>query len=347
MGETLLIGGIPLAPRRVRCRVHSASKHGRVADSFDTDPKPERKPVTRFISPRISLSRLLAIIVMFAIGATACASDDLPDGAVATAADTDESEAMEAMSSVLDSVQESGTVRIGVRNDNPPMSFINDSGDWIGFDLELAEALADELGLELELVPVDGTSRISFLQSGEVDASVASMNHTRSRDEAIDFSITYFWDNQSFLVRTGTYTSIDELFGQTVAANAGSSVIDSWNGYVADAGGEASEIVEFDDKLAAMQALRDGAVEGYSEDNITLLALADGDPELTLLPGGHNPVNFGVGVPENDSEWRDTVNLALQEIWKDGRYQEMYDRWFIGPDKIIDLPLGGEMEIWG
>jgi len=176
--------------------------------------------------------------------------------------------------------------------------------------------------------------------------SVASMNHTQSRDEAIDFSITYFWDNQSFLVRSGCYTSIDDLIGQTVAANAGSSVIDSWNAYVDEQGGPTPDIVEFDDKLAAMEALRSGAVEGYSEDNITLLSLAAGDPELELLPGGHNPVQFGIGVPEDDSAWRDEVNLALQELWKDGRFQEIYDRWFVGPDRIIDLPLGGEMEIW-
>ncbi len=251
-------------------------------------------------------------------------------------------------SSALDRVEEDGTVRIGVRNDNPPMSFIDDQGEWVGFDLELAQAVADELGADLELVAVDGTTRISFIESGQVDMSVASMNHTRSRDEAIDFSITYFWDNQSFLVRTGTYSSIDDLFGQKVGANAGSSVIDSWNGYVADNGGAASEIVEFDDKLAAMQALRDGAIEGYSEDNITLLALAAGDSELTLLPGGHNPVQFGIGVPENDSEWRDQVNLALQEVWKSGEYQRIYDKWFVAEDsRIIDLPLGGAMEIWG
>jgi polar amino acid transport system substrate-binding protein len=77
------------------------------------------------------------------------------------------------------------------------------------------------------------------------------------------------------------------------------------------------------------------------------LALAAGDPGLTLLPGGHNPVNFGIGVPENDSEWRDTVNLALQDVWTSGDYQVMYDKWFVADDtKIIDLPLGGEMEIW-
>ena len=304
------------------------------------------------------MKRLFAILTACLVVLAACGSSaDEPNAAAEPATenvsseeatDEEEVELTAQVESVLQRVEESGVVRIGVRNDNPPMSFIDDSGEWVGFDLELAEAVADELGAELELVPVDGTTRISFIESGQVDMSVASMNHTRSREEAIDFSITYFWDNQSFLVRTDTYTSIDELFGETVAANAGSSVIDSWNAYVSDAGGEASEIVEFDDKLAAMQALRDGAVEGYSEDNITLLALAAGDPELTLLPGGHNPVNFGIGVIENDSEWRDTVNLALQEVWKSGEYQQMYDQWFVDDDsKIIDLPLGGEMEIWG
>ncbi|MEM7093311.1 MAG: transporter substrate-binding domain-containing protein [Actinomycetota bacterium] len=277
------------------------------------------------------MKRLSLLALVLALFAAACGSDGGSSS-----------------ESVSDQVDEAGVVRIGVRNDNPPMSFVNDDGAWVGFDLELAEALGEELGLDVELVPVDGTTRISFIESDQVDMSVASMNHTRSRDEAIDFSITYFWDNQSFLVRTGTYTSIDELFGETVAANAGSSVIDSWISYAEDAGSSAGEIVEFDDKLAAMEALRAGAVEGYSEDNITLLALAAGDPELTLLPGGHNPVQFGVGVPENDSEWRDRVNLALQEVWKSGEYQEIYDRSFIDADtRIIDLPLGGSMEIWG
>ena len=95
-----------------------------------------------------------------------------------------------------------------------------------------------------------------------------------------------------------------------------------------------------------MQALRDGAVEGYTEDNITMLALAAGDPGLELLPGGHNPVQFGIGVPNNQSTWRDQVNYALQELWKSGTYHEIYARWFEGPDAQIQLPLGGQMEIW-
>ena len=248
--------------------------------------------------------------------------------------------------SLADEIDARGTVRIGVRNDNPPLSFVTEDGDWVGFDVDLAHAMAAQMGLQPELIVVDGTTRISFLQEGRVDISIASMNHTRKRDNAIDFSITYFWDNQSFLIRAGEYTSIDELMGKKVAANAGSSAIPSWIAYSETQGGPAPEIVEFSDKLAAMQALRDGAVEGYTEDNITMLALAAGDSALELLPGGHNPVQFGIGVPNNQSTWRDQVNYALQELWKSGVYHEIYARWFEGPDAQIQLPLGGQMEIW-
>ena len=248
--------------------------------------------------------------------------------------------------SLADDVAARGTVRIGVRNDNPPLSFVTEDGEWVGFDVDLAHAIAAQMNLEPELTVVDGTTRISFLQEGRVDMSIASMNHTRKRDNAIDFSVTYFWDNQSFLARTGEYTTIDELMGKKVAANAGSSAIPSWIAYSKAQGGPPPEIVEFSDKLAAMQALRDGAVEGYTEDNITMLALAAGDPGLELLPGGHNPVQFGIGVPNNQSAWRDQVNYALQELWKSGVFQEIYSRWFEGLDAAIQLPLGGQMEIW-
>lgn len=247
--------------------------------------------------------------------------------------------------STLDRVQEEGVVRIGVRFDNPPLSFIDEDGNWIGFDVDLANEIAERLGVEIEMVRVDEVTRISFLQEGQIDLAVASMNHTRSREEAVDFSITYFWDSQTFLVREGEFESLDQLFGQVVAMNAGSSAIDAWNRYVEARGGEPSEIVEFTDKVAAVQALRDGAVDGYAEDGITLAALSSGDNSLVLLPDGFNAVQYGVGLPENDSEWRDTINFILQDIWTDGTYLEIYNRW-LGPEAEVQLPLGGEMEIW-
>lgn len=254
--------------------------------------------------------------------------------------------ANEGAQSIYEQVMDEGTAQVGIRFDNPPLSFINDDGEWVGFDVDLANALADKMGIGIEMVRVDESTRISFLQEGKIDMAVASMNHTRQRDDAVDFSITYFWDNQSFLIRSGTYSSLDEMMGKKVAANAGSSAIPAWQAYIARNGGLEPEIVEFTDKLAAMQALRDGVVEGYTEDNITLLALAAGDPTLDLIPGGFNPVQFGIGVPENESAWRDQINYALQDLWKDGIYQEIYSKWFLGPDAMVPLPLVGEMEIW-
>ncbi len=247
--------------------------------------------------------------------------------------------------STLARVQEAGVVRVGIRFDNPPLSYIEEDGDWVGFDVDLANEIARRLGVEIEQVRVDETTRISFLQEGQIDLAVASMNHTRKREDAVDFSITYFWDSQTFLVRRGEFDSLDDLFGRVVAMNAGSSAIDAWNRHTDAEGGERSEIVEFTDKVAAVQALRDGAVDGYAEDGITLAALAAGDDSLELLSVGFNPVQFGLGLPENDSEWRDAINYILQEIWLDGTYLEIYNRW-LGPEAEIQLPLGGQMEIW-
>lgn len=267
-------------------------------------------------------------------------------GAVVPApAGSGEAAAQSAFTSTLDRVKSGGVVRVGIRFDNPPLSYIDESGNWVGFDVDLANELAKRLGVEIEQVKVNETTRISFLQEGKIDMAVASMNHTRSRDNAVDFSVTYFWDSQTFLVRKDEYDSLDDMFGKKVAMNAGSSAIPAWNEYTAEQGAPEPEIVEFTDKVAAVQALRDGAVEGYAEDGITLAALAAGDDSLVLLSEGFNPVQYGVGVPENDSEWRDAVNYALQDIWTDGTYARIYDRW-LGPDAEVRLPLGGEMEIW-
>jgi len=248
--------------------------------------------------------------------------------------------------STLDKVKAAGLVRVGIRFDNPPLSYIDSGGNWVGFDVDLANDLAKRLGLKIEQVKVDETTRISFLQEGKIDMAVASMNHTRSREDAVDFSITYFWDSQTFMVRKDSgIAKLEDLFGKKVALNAGSSAVDAWKKFVAEHGRPATEIVEFTDKVAAVQALRDGAVDGYAEDGITLLALAAGDPNLVLLPGGINPVQFGIGLPVNDSAWRDAVNYALQEMWKDGAYATIYDKW-LGPNADVQLPLGGQMEIW-
>jgi polar amino acid transport system substrate-binding protein len=237
--------------------------------------------------------------------------------------------------------------RAGVRLDNPPHSFIDEGGEWIGFDVDIAAALAEELDVELEMVRVDELTRISFLKNGKIDVAVASMSHTHKRDLEIDFSQTYFWSKQTFLVRKGEISSLEELVGETVGMDRGSSAIGNWRDWLADNGfPDDPEIVEFSDKQAAVEAVRQGAIAGWAEDYEILASFAKVDPSLAVLEGEGIGLKLdGIGVRENDSETLDAVNAALQRIAASGAYDEIYDRWF-GPNSDTPIPPQGAIEIW-
>lgn len=248
---------------------------------------------------------------------------------------------------LLDDIKRRGVLNAGIRFDNPPHSFIDGDGSWVGFDVDIAEALADELGVRLEQVKVDELTRISFLQNGKIDVAVASMSHTIERENEVDFSQTYFWSKQTFLVRKGEIDSLDDLVGRTVGMDRGSSAIGNWRDWLAANGNpEDAEIVEFGDKQAAAEAVRQGAIAGWAEDYEILASFAKQHQSLTVLSDESIGVKLdGIGVRENDSELRDAINHALQRIAVSGRYADIYDRWF-GPDSETPVPLQGRIEVW-
>jgi polar amino acid transport system substrate-binding protein len=249
--------------------------------------------------------------------------------------------------SALTAVKERGVLRAGIRFDNPPHSFIDENGEWVGFDVDIAKAIADELGVELERVKVDELTRISFLKSDKIDVAVASMSHTHKREAEIDFSQTYFWSKQTFLVRKGEIRSLKDLVGKRVGMDRGSSAIGNWQDWLAQNGfPDDPEIVEFTDKQAAAEAVRQGTIAGWAEDYEILASFAQLDPSLTVLADEGIGLKLdGIGVRENDSDMRDAVNAALQSLAASGRWEEIYDRWF-GPNSDTPVPLQGSIEVW-
>jgi len=250
-------------------------------------------------------------------------------------------------SSQLDAIEERGVIRAGIRFDNPPHSFIDRSGNWVGFDVDVAEALAKELGVRLRKVRVDELTRISFLKNGRIDIAVASMSHTHEREAEIDFSQTYFWSKQTFLVKKGEINSLEGLVGKTVGMDRGSSAIGNWKDWLEANRHEGEpEIVEFDEKQAAVEAVRQGAIAGWAEDYEILASFAKRDESLAVL--GDESIGLkldGIGVRENDSQLRDAINAALQRLWASGRYKPIYERWF-GPEADTPVPLQGAVEVW-
>jgi polar amino acid transport system substrate-binding protein len=247
-----------------------------------------------------------------------------------------------------DEVKKAGVVRVGTRVDNPPHSFYDAKGTWVGFDLDIATAIAKRWGVRLDLVRVDELTRISFLQNNKIDLAVASISKTKKRGEQVDFSQTYFFSTQTFLVRKGSITSYRDLVGKKVGADRGSSAIGNWNSWLARNGFPPDNAIQqFGDKHAAVAAVKQGAIAGWTEDYEVLASYAGNDPELTVLnvPGGTGVKLDGIAMRKNDSALTQAVNLALQDIAASGEYETIYNRWF-GAGSTAPVPRQGSIEVW-
>lgn len=244
-------------------------------------------------------------------------------------------------------ITKKGELLAGIRRDNPPHSFIDEKGQWVGFDVDIAESLAEYCGVKLKKVAVDELTRISFLQSGKIDIAAASMSHTYKRDLQVDFSQTYFWSSQTFMVRDGEANELSDLVGKKVGMNRGSHAIGNWENWHKKNGHpfDKSLITEFSSKQAAVAAVKSGSIAGYAEDYEMLASFAYSNKDLAILSGAIGMKQDGIGIKENNSKLRDAINFGLQHIEKNGQWQKIYDVWF-GPESKTPVPIVHRIEVW-
>jgi len=247
--------------------------------------------------------------------------------------------------STLEIVQERGTLIAGVKDSVVPFGFVDEAArDLVGFDVDICRYIADELGVDLELKPVTSSNRIPMLTDGQVDILAATMTHKMERDEVIDFSITYFMDGQKLLTAVGSgITSYEDLAGKKVGSVKGSTSEKNILDVQPDC-----EVVSFEGYPESFLALKQGKVVAMTTDSVILVGLKGSDPEpenWEIVGEAFSIEPYGLGLPENDSEWRDFVNFTLIKMWNSGDWLEIYNTW-LGPDTNYYMPLTWDMEIW-
>ncbi len=243
--------------------------------------------------------------------------------------------------STLDVVKARGVLVAGVKFDAPPFGFINEKGEPVGFDIDVARYIADKLGVKLQLKQVTSQTRIPMLLEGQVDMLVATMTHQRARDEAIDFSITYFFADQRLLVKKGSgIKSVDDLVGKTVATVQGSTSEIN----IRKAQPKAN-VLTFQEYPQAFLAVQQGRAHAMTTDASILVGFAGPNPDYEIVGPSIAPEPYGIGVRENDSKFRDAINFAIMDMWISGDYHKVYDKWF-GPDSGYYLPMTGAIEVW-
>lgn len=254
--------------------------------------------------------------------------------------------------SVVDIVKESKKVIVGMGMEAAPFGY-REGEKLVGYDVDIAKAVVKELNnvigteVELQFKAVSDETRISWVQSGEIHMSLCHTNNTRKRDANIDFSVPYGWDGKGVLydLRKGK-KDLNEFAGKVIGIKRSSSSEGEIKAYFEKNGMKIPEIKQYDNHSAGIQALVDGQIDGFTDDNSIIINTAM-KMKHTVGPNGilavtdtpYSPAFFGIGVPENDSDWRDAINYSLHNLWNSGEFQKIYDKWF-GANSMCPIPLG-------
>lgn len=225
----------------------------------------------------------------------------------------------------LKEVKKRGKLIAGVKSDYEPFGYIDQHGHLVGFDIEIVKYIAGKIGVGVDLRPVTSANRIPMLQSGIVDLLAASLTITRERVKAVDFSVPYIVIGGKFLVKKGSgIRGYADLAGKTVAFTQGTP----WDVKLKQQQPKAVPLV-LQDKPQAVQAVLQGKAAAYIDDAAPLIVFARRDSaRLQAVGDPSRPAPMGIGLRQNEAEWRNTIDFGLIDLWQDGTYLKLYHQFF-------------------
>lgn len=192
----------------------------------------------------------------------------------AEATDSDDSAKEEETSGgtarTLDEIKESGKIVIGVFSDKKPFGYVDSNGDFQGYDVYFGNRLAQDLGVEVEYVPVEAASRVEYLVSAKVDIILANFTVTQERAEQVDFALPYMKVALGIVSPdSALITAPEDLNGKTLIISKGTTAETYFTENYPDV-----KLLKFDQYSEAYNALLDGRGDALSTDNTEVLAWA-------------------------------------------------------------------------
>ena len=205
----------------------------------------------------------------------------------------------------------------------PPYEMTIDSGEFEGIDIETAQAIADKLGLELQIDDMDFDAALLAVQQGKADMVMAGVTVTDERQNVMDFTDSYATGIQSIIVKEDSdIASVDDLAGKKIGTQRGTT------GYLYcsdDFGDE--NVVAYDNGLTAVQMLNNGQVDCVVIDNAPAKEFIAANPGLKLLDTAYVEESYAIGVGKGNTELKDAINTALEELKADGTLQAIVDKY--------------------
>ena len=263
----------------------------------------------------------VAALALTACGGSSSTASSAAASSVASSAAAS-SEAASAAAAELTTV-EAGKLTMATNATFPPYEMTTDNGTIEGIDVETAQAIADKLGLELQVDDMDFDAALLSVQQGKADIAMAGITVTDERKAVMDFSDSYATGIQSIIVPEGSdIATADDLAGKKIGTQRGTT------GYLycSDDFGE-DAVVAYDNGLTAVQALNNGQVDAVVIDNEPAKAYVESNPGLKILDTSYAEEDYAIGMNKDNTALLDAVNAALEELKADGTLQSIVDKY--------------------
>ena len=253
-------------------------------------------------------------LTVAALALTACggSASTASSAAASSVAASSEAASTSAAAAELTTV-EAGKLTMATNATFPPYEMTTDAGTIEGIDVDTAQAIAEKLGLELQIDDMDFDAALLSVQQGKADIAMAGITVTDERMAVMSFSDSYATGIQSVIVPEGSdIASVDDLAGKKIGTQRGTT------GYLycSDDFGE-----------DAVVALNNGQVDAVVIDNEPAKAYVESNPGLKILDTSYAEEDYAIGMNKSNTALLEAVNAALEELKADGTLQAIVDKY--------------------
>ncbi len=223
---------------------------------------------------------------------------------------------------------ESGKLIMSTNASFPPYEYTDDNGNFIGIDIEVAQAIAKKLGLELVIDNMGFTAALEAAQSGKSDMVMAGVTVNADRLKVMDFSDSYATGIQVVIVKEdSSIASIDDLNGKKIGTQLGTTGYIFCSDTPENGGYGEDAVVGYDNGITAVQALINGKVDCVVIDKAPAEAFVAANPGLKILETEYALEDYAIGFAKGNTELKDAVNKALSELIADGTVAKIVSKY--------------------
>jgi polar amino acid transport system substrate-binding protein len=279
--------------------------------------------------------QLAAVVAALALSLTACGSEAASsaattDSAASTAASAAEStaaaetETEEATGNyrTLDEIKESGKIIIGVFSDKAPFGYIDENGEYQGYDVYFGNRIGQDLGVDVEYVSLDPASRVEFVETGKVDLVLANFTVTEERAEKVDFCLPYMKVALGVVSPdSAVIDDVSQLEGKTLIICKGTTAETYFEANYPNV-----TLQKYDQYADAYNALLDGRGDAFSTDNTEVLAWALSNPGFTVGIESLGDVDtIAPAVAKGNSTLLEWVNQEIEGLADENFFHADYE----------------------